>query len=47
MSPVRIARNVVFHQSLSDRFGAAFAEQVEKNGVYTLPHGYSVRWSYQ
>lgn len=42
-SPVRVARNVVIHQSLSDRFSAAFAEQVEQNGLYILPEGSTVR----
>lgn len=42
LSPVRIARNVVIHQSLTDRFAAAFAEQVERNGIYTLPQDSTV-----
>ena len=46
LSPVRIARNVVFHQSLSERFAAAFAEQVGRNGVYALPHGSAVSYSH-
>ena len=37
MSPIRTARDVVIHQSLGDRFAAAFAEQVERNGVYRVP----------
>lgn len=37
MSPIRTARDVVIHQSLGDRFAAAFAEQVHRNGVYRLP----------
>ncbi len=37
MSPIRTARDVVIHQSLGDRFVAAFAEQVDRNGVYKLP----------
>lgn len=42
LSPIRIARNVVFHQSLNERFAAVFAEQVEQNGVYRLPQGSAV-----
>lgn len=42
MAPIRVARNVVIHQSLTDRFSAAFAEQVERNGHYTLPEGSAV-----
>lgn len=45
MSPIRTARGVVIHQSLSDRFVAAFAEQVERNGIYTTPTGAPVRFS--
>ena len=37
ISPIRTARDVVIHQSLGDRFAAAFKEQVERNGVYRLP----------
>ncbi|KAL5457057.1 hypothetical protein EMCRGX_G034293 [Ephydatia muelleri] len=36
---IRVARSVVIHQSLTDRFAAAFTEQVEKNGLYHLPEG--------
>lgn len=36
---IRVARSVVIHQSLTDRFAAAFSEQVEKNGRYRLPEG--------
>ena len=39
LAPIRTARNVVIHQSLSDRFTAAFTEQVEMNGTYELPPG--------
>lgn len=42
LAPIRVARNVVIHQSLSDRFAAAFAEQVERNGEYFLPQGSAV-----
>ena len=36
-SPVRNARNVVIHQTLSDQFLAAFGERVEANQQYFLP----------
>ena len=35
-APIRNARNVVIHQSLSDKFIEAFKEQVSQNEVYTL-----------
>lgn len=38
-SPIRVARQVVIHQSLSDRFLQAFDEQVTANGLYRLPVG--------
>ena len=41
-APIRTARHLMVHQSLGDRFQAAFAEQVDKNGVYQLPSGSSV-----
>ena len=42
-APIRTARSVVILQSLSERFAAAFAQQVERNGVYHLPPGSPVR----
>ncbi|ELT88394.1 hypothetical protein CAPTEDRAFT_153682 [Capitella teleta] len=36
-SPIVNARNVMIHQSLSDRFLAAFTEQVERNEVFHKP----------
>ena len=36
-TPIRAARDVVIRQSLSDRFLAAFREQVESNPVYRNP----------
>ena len=38
-APIRNARNVVIHQSLSDRFVQAFRDQVEQNVTYKLPDG--------
>ena len=38
-APIRTARNIVIQQSLSDRFAAAFLDQVRRNGVYCLPPG--------
>jgi len=35
-APIRNARNVVIHQSLSDKFIEAFKEQVSQNEVYQL-----------
>ena len=35
--PVRTAQNVIIHQSLSDRFVAAFTTQVQNNTVYNKP----------
>ena len=35
-APLRNARNIVIHQSLSDRFVDAFKEQVYANGRYRL-----------
>ena len=42
-NPIRAARSIVIHQSLSDRFIAAFTEQVQRNGVYRIPPGSPVR----
>jgi hypothetical protein len=39
MSPIRVARSVVIHQSIADRFSVAFRDQVERNGTYTQPPG--------
>ncbi|XP_077861519.1 transmembrane protein 129-like, partial [Saccoglossus kowalevskii] len=36
-APIRNARNIVIHQSLSDQFLEAFREQVGLNPVYILP----------
>ena len=44
-APIRAARSIVIQQSLSDRFAAAFAEQVERNGVYILPQGSQVEYT--
>lgn len=41
-APVRNARNVVIHQSLSDKFIEAFKEQVSQNEVYRLQEGEEV-----
>lgn len=41
-APVRNARNVVIHQSLSDKFIEAFKEQVSHNEVYQLQEGEEV-----
>lgn len=38
-NPIRTARNVVIHQSLSDRFFSTFTEQVQRNGTYRIPPG--------
>ena len=38
-APIRTARNIVIQQSLSDRFAAAFLDQVHRNGIYSLPPG--------
>ena len=38
-NPIRAARSIVIHQSLSDRFITAFTEQVQRNGVYRVPPG--------
>ena len=38
-APIRTARNIVIQQSLSDRFAAAFLDQVRRNGVYSLLPG--------
>jgi hypothetical protein len=38
-NPIRAARSVVIHQSLSDRFITAFTEQVQRNGAYRIPPG--------
>ena len=38
-APIRTARNFVIQQSLSDRFAAAFLDQVRRNGIYSLPPG--------
>ena len=38
-APIRTARNIVIQQSLSDRFAAAFLDQVRRNGIYFLPPG--------
>ncbi|XP_068745791.1 E3 ubiquitin-protein ligase TM129-like [Montipora capricornis] len=38
-APIRNARNVVIHQSLSDRFIDAFKEQVSQNERYQLQEG--------
>ena len=38
-APIRTARNIVIQQSLSDRFAAAFLDQVRRNGIYSLPPG--------
>ena len=38
-NPIRAARSIVIHQSLSDRFITAFTEQVQRNGVYRIPPG--------
>ena len=42
-NPIRAARSIVIHQSLSDRFITAFTEQVQRNGVYRIPPGSPVR----
>lgn len=36
--PIRVARDVVIHQTLSDRFLQVFAEQVNLNAPYQKPH---------
>lgn len=36
-SPIRMARDVVIKQSLSDRFLDAFKKQVDQNEVYVKP----------
>lgn len=41
-APIRNARNVVIHQSLSDKFLEAFKEQVSHNEVYQLQEGEEV-----
>ena len=41
-APIRNARNVVIHQSLSDKFIEAFKEQVIQNDVYLLQDGEEV-----
>lgn len=38
-NPIRTARSIVIHQSLSDRFITTFAEQVQRNGLYRIPPG--------
>lgn len=38
-NPIRTARSVVIHQTLSDRFISAFAEQVQRNGTYRMLPG--------
>ena len=43
-APIRNARNVVIHQSLSDKFLEAFKEQVSQNEVYQLQEGEEVSW---
>lgn len=43
-APIRTARDVVIHQTLSDRFLATFKEQVEVNGIVEIPNlGNNVR----
>lgn len=42
-NPIRTARDVVIHQSLSDRFFTTFTEQVQRNGVYRIPPGSPVK----
>ena len=39
MSPIRVARSVLIHQSIADRFSVAFRDQVARNGAYTQPPG--------
>ena len=39
MAPIRVARSVVIHHSIADRFAVAFRDQVERNGTYTQPPG--------
>lgn len=41
-APIRNARNVVIHQSLSDKFIEAFKEQVSQNTRYQLNEGEEV-----
>ena len=41
-APIRNARNVVIHQSLSDKFIEAFKEQVAQNDAYHLQDGEEV-----
>lgn len=41
-APIRVARSVLIQQSLNDRFTVAFTEQVQRNGVYSLPEGSAV-----
>ena len=41
-APIRNARNVVIHQSLSDKFIEAFKEHVAQNDAYHLQDGEEV-----
>ena len=38
-APVRNARNIVIHQSVTDMFLKAFIEQVDKNPLFSPPPG--------
>lgn len=42
--PINNARNIVVHQTLSERFVAAFSQQVRSNSAYTLPPGSAVSY---
>lgn len=44
-APIRNAKNVVIHQSLSDKFIEAFKEQVSQNETYQLLEGEEVCFS--
>ena len=42
-TPLRKARDVIVHQSLSDQFLKAFEAQVQQNGRHILPPNTPVR----